>query len=345
MHDKQFKKLTRPYFPFPTSHGLKKIWKPARFQGSARRSNYFEGWYFKQVDADRLNSLSLIPGISLNKSNPHAFIQVIAGRTGETQYYTYPLSDFSHARDHFAIRIGKSCFSDNGIALDAQQGDQQVKGELRFTGQQYFPVSLRRPGIMGWYRYVPFMECYHGVVSMDHGIAGSLRFNGQAMDFTDGKGYIEKDWGSSMPKSWIWTQCNHFDAERTSLMLSIARIPWIGSSFTGFLGFFLLRGQAFHFATYTGARIKHLEHRGNEVDICIQDKDFFLHILGEKEASAPGGGSLKAPSSGQMERVIHESVNAKLHLVLMNKNRKILFEGSSNPAGLEMVGDTRLLQP
>ncbi len=345
MHNKRFQQLSSSSFPFPTSYGLKKIWEPARFQGSARRSNYFEGWYFKQVDDEGQKSLSLIPGISLNKSNPHAFIQVIAGHTGETHYYHYPLSSFSYARDRFALRIGKSYFSDERIELDAEEGDQQVKGELRFSAQQYFPVSLRRPGIMGWYRYVPFMECYHGVVSMDHKIAGSLRLNGHTLEFTRGKGYIEKDWGSSMPKSWIWTQCNHFDAERTSLMLSIARIPWIGSSFTGFLGFFLHRGQAYHFATYTGARVKHLEHRDNEVDICIQDKKFLLHILGEKETSAPGKGALKAPAAGQMERVIHESVNAKLHLVLMDKNRKILFEGSGNPAGLEMVGDTSLLQP
>jgi hypothetical protein len=29
---------------------LTRIWHPARYQGGATRSDYFEGWYFKVVD-------------------------------------------------------------------------------------------------------------------------------------------------------------------------------------------------------------------------------------------------------------------------------------------------------
>ena len=66
---------------------------------------------------------------------------------------------------------------------------------------------------MGPYTFAPFMECYHGVLSFDHTIAGSLAVDGQELDFTGGHGYIEKDWGQAFPKAWIWTQSNHFGAD------------------------------------------------------------------------------------------------------------------------------------
>ncbi len=42
------------------------------------------------------------------------------------------------------------------------------------------------PGIMGWYKYVPFMQCYHGVVSLNHELKGQLRINGSEHVFDDG---------------------------------------------------------------------------------------------------------------------------------------------------------------
>ena len=58
---------------------------------------------------------------------------------------------------------------------------------------------MTRPGVMGPFSFVPFMECYHGVVNIDHKISGSLMINNEEIDFTDGYGYIEKDWGKSFP--------------------------------------------------------------------------------------------------------------------------------------------------
>jgi hypothetical protein len=49
------------------------------------------------------------------------------------------------------------------------------------------------------------------VVSMDHQIQGRLKLGGKQLDFSDGQGYIEKDWGKYFPSAWIWGQSNHFD--------------------------------------------------------------------------------------------------------------------------------------
>ena len=48
---------------------------------------------------------------------------------------------------------------------------------------------------MGWYAFVPFMECYHSVVSMSHFIEGSADFGSGDTDFMGGKGYHGKRLG------------------------------------------------------------------------------------------------------------------------------------------------------
>jgi hypothetical protein len=36
---------------------------------------------------------------------------------------------------------------------------------------------------MGWDAWLPGMECYHGVMSLDHAITGNLVINGRKTDF------------------------------------------------------------------------------------------------------------------------------------------------------------------
>jgi tocopherol cyclase len=67
------------------------------------------------------------------------------------------------------------------------------------------------PIAMGWYSFVPFMECYHGVISLYNNIFGKLSANDRIIDYTDEIGYIEKDWARSFPSSRLWMQTNHFN--------------------------------------------------------------------------------------------------------------------------------------
>jgi len=188
---------------------------------------------------------------------------------------------------------------------------------------------------MGWYSFVPFMECYHGLVSMNHDLEGSLTINNQLADFSEGKGYSEKDWGRSMPSAWIWMQSNHFEKTDTSFMLSIAKIPWLGYSFTGFLCVLLLDGKIHRFATYTGAKIKQIEIGDESVSIEVRDNKYSLKI----KAQHAGRGILAAPLHGAMDRRIAESVDATLEVFVRDKKGNIVFSGKGKNAGLELVGD------
>ncbi len=317
-----------------------KIWNPSWFQGSKEKSRYFEGWYFKNVSEHGESCWSFIPGISLVGKNAHAFVQVINGSTGDTYYFRFPPEEFSFSKTSFDVKIADNYFSEKGFTLNLDDGSNQFSGSISIRDKTPYRAGLLRPGIMGWYRYMPFMECYHGVVSLNHNIEGTLVHNGRTINFNRGKGYIEKDWGSSMPQSWIWMHSNHFDESGTSFMLSVARIPWIGKTFTGFLGFFHHNGKTITFSTYTGAKIRELTYETGKVVIQVKAGKYKFEIEGRNKST----GALKAPVLGAMDRVIHESIDAELKIKAGLKNDKIIFSGTGINAGLELVGDLKLLQ-
>lgn len=120
-------------------------------------------------------------------------------------------------------------------------------------------------------------------------------------------------------------------------MLSVARIPWLGSSFTGFLGFLTLDGRRIDFATYTGARIDNIEKGDGFISIKISGSGFKLNILGKKVITGNSKGALKAPVRGEMSRVIHENLNSVIDIALTGKNGETIFQGSGKNAGLEIV--------
>lgn len=328
------------FIPF---YNLKKAGNTIIFQGNKKKKNYFEGWYFKMVANDGSSILSLIPGISLSSDGKeqHAFIQIINGVTAQTSYYSFPIEDFSFSKKEFAIKIANNYFSKDSIIIDIKDGNSIVSGKITMFNQvEYKSERLLNTGIMGWYRFVPFMECYHGVASLTNSINGKIIINNDVHDFNNGKGYIEKDWGSSMPSAWIWMQSNHFNDKNSSFMLSIADIPWLGESFTGFLGFFYHNNKIHHFATYRSTKLQLEIADSSQIVIKIENRKNTFII----KAKSNSTGILKAPVKGTMDRRIPESINATIEITIMDKKGNVILIDSTNIAGLEMVGDYHKLQ-
>jgi len=309
------------------------VFKPEVFQGKLSYKRYFEGWYFKHVAKDMDHVFSFIPGISLNPENPHAFIQVINGITGSTQYIEYPLSSFSFSTNSMQVQVGESVFTADSMALNIDSPLIKVHGRLSYSGSIKYPASFLSPGIMGWYSFVPYMECKHGVVSVSHRIDGSLFIDNKLLDFSGGKGYIEKDWGKSFPESWIWFQSNNFLNSDACIMMSIAKIPWLGSFFTGFLGFLYHEGNFYPFSTYNKSEITELSLADEKLSVGFKSKKHQLKIT----ATPRNSGILLAPKSGEMSRRIKESVDSELEVVLSGPDGKELYRDKASRAGLEVM--------
>ena len=315
---------------------IRATWHPNMYHGWGRKKSYFEGWYFKIVDPNSEQVFAIIPGISKDQDGrQHAFIQVLDGKQCKASYHYFEATDFQPARSGFHLKLGNNSFSANELVLDLPE----LKGRLSLKNTHPWPKMLGAPGIMGWYSFVPFMECYHGVVSLHHTLAGQMEVFGKKTDFTHGIGYIEKDWGTSFPRSWIWTQTNHFEeAEKTCLMASVAHIPWLGSYFIGYIVGFLWNGTLHRFATYTGAKMK-AALTEKEVCLAFKDNRYQLEITGQQ---APGA-KLVSPITGEMTGKVNESMQAVLQVRFFEKGQ-LVFEGTGKNAGLEIAGDvTELL--
>ena len=313
------------------------VWHPERFQGRHRRRNYFEGWYFKLIDRERESAMALIPGISLGDgpSERHAFIQLIDDRTAQVAYFRFPFEDFHADPDRFLVQIGPNRFDAHGVSVDLDDGSISVKGSMRFDGVIPFPHSFWSPGVMGPFTFVPGMECYHGIVNIRHRIHGSLEINGTPHVFEGGEGYIEKDWGRSFPKSWVWIQAGNFLGSDASVLFSIADIPFVRGSFTGFLCFLLHHGRLYRFATYNRSSVVKVERNGTRVHAVVKGPDGALSLTADRGTA----GVLRAPKDGRMEREIEESLSAIVTVKMIDRTGRLLFEGTSHSAGMEISGD------
>lgn len=307
---------------------------PSVFQGNLKNKKYFEGWYFKLVTADGKNIFSIICGISLSHDS-HAFIQIIEGKTGKTDYIPFHINTFRSARDKFDIRIGENNFSEEKITLNVSGEQFRIMGTLFFENPVRWVGNLSAPGIMGWYSRVPFMECYHGVVSLDHSLKGVMNINNTFVDFSSGRGYTEKDWGRSFPECWVWVQGNCFEIPGTSFMLSVAKIPWLGKFFIGHLAFFLYNGEIYKFATWNGSKIMIRRNTDNQIYATLKGKEHTIELTVGSSIT----GRIVAPVFGAMERYIKESVDGEIRVRLSGKDGNEMFAGKSVHAGLEVVGD------
>lgn len=325
---------------------LEGVRHPEAFHGNGKASPFFEGWYVKLVSADLSQRWAVIPGIfkgidkadsDERQNHDEAFIQVLDGSTGRSWFHSFDISEFKASTDKFEVQIGNNFFSEKEVRLDLPQ----LKGTIKITTPFIpWPVTLRSPGIMGWYGLVPFMECFHGIVSFGHQLEGSLSVEGTQQSFSKGKGYIETDWGRGFPSGYIWMQTNHFDFNNdTSLIASCAIIPWIGKSFRGFIMGMMHEGKLYSWTTYNGSK---------ELELRVDDSHVFWKVTGpdgtlELKAERTRGGLLHAPLHKNMHRRVEETMDSTVEITLLDKNNVEIVKGTGTAAALEIFGELEKL--
>ena len=310
--------------------------KQAYFQGKNKKCRYFEGWYFKCISADRNQAIAIIPGMAIDpQGNRQAFIQVINAVTGKTWYHHFPYPEFNARADRFDVEIENNSFNAEGLSLNVDTGEGSIKGRLTFDNSHPFPKGLRHPGIMGPFGILPFMECYHAIIHLYHQITGQIELDGELLDFNGGVGYIEKDYGRSFPKTYLWLQASHFDGGNASFVFSRANIPFLGLAFPGFFAYFTdFNGITRRFATYNHSRLVKWAVDQNK-GTCTGELKGPSGVL-SFTARMAGGGRLRAPVDGLMDREIVESITAEVWLRLSDRHGEILFESVSSEAGMEI---------
>tara|TARA_Y200000002_G_scaffold54914_1_gene40243 strand:+ start:1160 stop:2131 length:972 start_codon:yes stop_codon:yes gene_type:complete len=316
---------------------LYSIWNPECYHGWGKKRRFFEGWYYKIVSQNQKYALAVIPGIAMDENGEkQAFIQILNGKKLKATYNKFNSAEFKPTPRKHELKIENNFFSNTNLILDLPN----IKGQLFFRNLNPWSNSFFSPGIMGPFSFVPFMECYHGILSMDHDIQGELFLDGEKISFDKGKGYIEKDWGHSFPVGYVWMQTNHFSQPGISLKVSIAKIPFLKSSFIGYIAGVLINGKLIEFTTYNGTKLILCKVSEKLVEIEMENNNYVLSIKAEREEAT----SLAAPISGFMTARIEESLDGNVHVILKNKKSNVtLLNDLGASAGIEVAGDYKVL--
>ena len=280
---------------------------------------FFEGWYLKHQIGNRV--ICFIPSFHFDKKGKvRGSLQVLT-ENGAGQKI-YEKDDCGRKKDKFSIKMEDNLFTEQGIQIFFQTEEISVQGKLKY--EKWTPLKT---DIMGTFRYLPFLQCRHGILSMYHRLKGSLLINGEKVDFTNGVGYIEKDCGSSFPDSYFWTQCNGLEGKtENSICVCAADVPLYGTSITGCIGAILYEGKEYRFATYLGAKV--IKYSEEEI-ILKQGKCFLIIEVLEKQ-----GQILTIPKKGMMSGMVRESPISKVKYQFW-MNKKLIFDYTSIQAAVE----------
>ena len=309
------------------------IKNPDLFQGEKylnTNKNYFEGWYFKNTNNNE--GISFIPGININYKDKKAFIQVITNK--ESYFIDYDINDFEFDYKPFYIKIKNNIFSKEGIHIQIKDNikNLNIRGSIKYSNSKNINTNFLKPNIMGPFSYIPEMECNHAILSMKNRIDGLIKINNKEINFDNNIGYIEKDWGCSFPKSYIWCQGNNFEKSNASFMLSVADIPFKFFNFTGVICVLIIDNQEYKFTTYNSTKILKYDVDNNTIDITLKKASYYLNIKSTCDERL----RLSAPVKGKMEKDIFESISSKIKVTL-KKNNTIIFSDMSTNCGLEVV--------
>lgn len=302
--------------------------QPAVWQGG--RPPFFEGWYYK-VQAPDGNIFCAIPGVSLQKNDPHCFIQLMDG--GRSRYLRYRTGAFHAATECLEVRIGDSVFTEKGLHLRTHI----MQADILFSSPVPYSAHRHTLGIMGPFALLPGLECRHGVILADCRAQGRIQTGAGERTFSDGRGYVEKDWGHSFPHSYVW--CQAFLEDGASFMLSAATVPLGGRLMRGLIAFLHTREGWSKWATYAGARVLTSLHRADSLTLRVAAPGSRLGLT-----LWPGGENpLAAPIAAGMERQIRESAAGRLELTVTDRHGKTRYRGGCGHASIEICGDPAAL--
>lgn len=318
---------------------MKETFNPNLYHGKNKSKNFFEGWYYKVVDKKNNYKLAIIPGISYgsHENDHHSFIQILNSKESQFKYLSYNINDFKYNNSRFRVCIGSNIFSLEGLNLSINYNDINIHGSIVFKNLVKWPGSIINPGSMGFYNYLKFMECYSQVCVLNGSIVGSLNINGENVDFTGGKVYIEKNWGRSFPKSWLWIQSNSFRSRKASVTCSLGTIPFPIRDFTGFLIGVTLENEFYSFTTINRSKIS-IKNFGSDIALTATKKNLKLTL--KTYTNSDDFVVLKAPNKGSMKSSVKETINGQVYMLLEDtKINKKIFEDIGLSTGIEYGGD------
>lgn len=317
---------------------------PDGYHGKKKNSNFFEGWYFKVTNKDATETFAFIPGVFYGKEQAehHGFLQVLEGNAVRYSYLKFPESAFRGAEKELSVQLEDNFFSKEKIMIQTQlNATEELRVDLEINNPKEWKSTRINPGSMGFFNYIHFMECYMQTCLMHGTLSGAIQIGPKVIDMTGGHIYIEKNWGRSFPKAWVWIQASSFEklhkeAGPVSLSCAVGKVPFLGLVFDGFLIGLTIGETFYEFTTNNLSKIK-LELSKEIPEVTVKNRKYQLII---KTFAAEDSFMLcKGPTlAGEMAPFVKESLQGEVKITLVDrKSGNVIYSGVSKATGIELT--------
>lgn len=288
---------------------------------------FFEGYYYKVATNEF--SLAIIVGFSITEEQSVAFLQCYNTKTNQKDYLVYDYNDFYYDVLSDTVYLKNNYFGKDEVYIEDER--------LEYTIHYYLNESVLidstfyTPTIMGPFHYIPFMQCNHAVISLRNNVLGQMCYKDEVYQI-DGIGYIEKDWGSSFPKEYLWVQSNHSIDKKGNLFLASGHIPFKVIDFMGTIGIITINDKTYRIGSYYGAKV--IERTIiDETSIVIIKQGMYLFTFKLRLGTTC---EFLGPIEGVLKSKINESLDSNCS-VRIYKRGKLKEEISFIKCGMEII--------
>jgi tocopherol cyclase len=193
----------------------------------------------------------------------------------------------------------------------------------------------RRGGALGAAHAIPALPHYWHPVVLSARVRGSVRAAGVVQDLDGAVGYAEKNWGSAFPGRWWWGHAAAFRDSDVSVSFAGGHVPLLGGTVAPTVVVARLGRRVIALAPPL-ARTR-VAIGGDAWRLRTRAPGIVVEIDGEGAGVPPHELLVPLPGARDAEERSRQHLAARLALRI-RRGRRVLFEGESPLAGLE-VGD------
>ncbi len=287
-----------------------------------------EGWFWRVTDAVSGRVVVALCGVNRHPDGDWATVAVALHPGGIVR--AAALDDAHADRSQFALVAGSSAGAMFRASPERLQVDlDDVHLDLAFPDPYVWPLAFGGGGV---FSSVPFLNQYWHPYRLGGTATGTVDLAGERWSFNGAKLYCERNWGAGFPERWWWGQAHDFGEVDVSVafsggLLSLGPIARLVSGVVVRLGEKVIR--------ITPPYPVRSQLSDQEWSISARSWRYRIDLEGDGAGLDPHVLPVPLPAERRNVDSDFEHLAGRLHCVVQKRGR-VLFEGTSDLAGLEI---------
>lgn len=287
-----------------------------------------EGWFWRITDAAAGRVVVALCGVNRNPDGDWATVAVALHPGGVV--HAAALDDAQADRTRFELAAGRDADGRIEATVDRLRVDLGgIHVDMRISDSYRWPRAFGGGGV---FSSVPFLNQYWHPYRLRAASTGTVSAPGLEWPFDDAPTYSEKNWGAGFPDRWWWGQAHDFDGADVSVAFSggVLSLGPVAGSVGGVvvrLGERLIRITPPH-------RVR--SEAGDDTwRVRARSLRYQVDLDGDGRHLAPHVLPVPLPAERRNVDTDFEHLAGRLRCVVRERG-KVLFEGTSEMAGLEV---------